>query len=96
MPSTSPVTEDNAEKRISFLAEPSSYRNVDRIAKEVHGRLEVMRQVVTEEGDFEVNLEEEVKHVQQMKEESKQTVESDSDMNHCIRRACITTWPFRK
>ena len=56
-----------------------------------------MRQVVTEEGDFEVKLKEEVKRVQQMKEESKQTVESDSsdnddDMIPKLTKAVKTTY----
>lgn len=43
--------------RIVFLIDPSLYRTVDKLAKENGGRLEILRQCVTEEGDVELESE---------------------------------------
>ena len=47
-----------------FLIDPSLYRAVDNIVKDAGGRLEILRQCVTEEGDVNLDAELERKHRQ--------------------------------
>jgi len=45
------------KERVQFLIDPSKYREVDTIAKNIGAALEIMRQIVTQEGDVDVSLE---------------------------------------
>eukprot|EP01083_Nonionella_stella_P042576 114951_1 len=49
---------DSGDKqRIEFFIDPSKFRAVDAIAKKYGAALEIMRQIVTQEGDVEVSVE---------------------------------------
>ncbi len=57
-------------QRVEFFIDPSKFRAVDSIAKKYGTTLEIMRQIVTQEGDVEVSLELErntvaARHIQQ-------------------------------
>ena len=45
------------KERIQFLIDPSKYRTADTIAKKIGSTLDIVRQIVTQEGDVDVNLE---------------------------------------
>jgi len=50
--------DDSVDKqRIEFFIDPSKFRAVDAIAKKYGAALEIMRQIVTQEGDVEVSVE---------------------------------------
>lgn len=63
-----PVTNEeirDTESRIAILlVDPSLYRTLENLAKQVNGRLEILKQVVMREGD--TNLEEEMRQKQQI------------------------------
>ena len=62
-----PSTGDENDTRIIFLSDPSLYRRMDGIARhdDVNGRLEIIQQCVTEEGDVTLGHELERKAQQQ-------------------------------
>lgn len=45
------------KERVHFLIDPSKYRTADTIAKKIGATLEIVRQIVTQEGDVDVSLE---------------------------------------
>jgi ribosome maturation protein SDO1 len=45
------------KERIQFLIDPSKYRTADTIAKKIGSTLDIVRQIVTQEGDVDVSLE---------------------------------------
>lgn len=68
------------ESHVVVLVDPSLYRDLDAIAKNVNGRLEILVQVVRQEGD--VNLEEEMER----KERKMEANEALSNkMEHSLR-----------
>lgn len=77
-----PSTGDN-DTRIIFLSDPSLYRRMDGIARhdDVHGRLEIIQQCVTEEGDVTLGHEIERKAQQQQQR----------DENHVLRTGRVAT-----
>lgn len=52
------------ERQSVVLVDPSLYRDLDEISKEINGRLEILQQVVRQEGDVDLELEMERKKQQ--------------------------------
>lgn len=60
------------KERIQFLIDPSKYRTADSIAKKIGTPLEIVRQIVTREGDVDVSLELERNYASQQNEMAQQ------------------------
>lgn len=58
------TAKDNDEAQTTVLVDPSLYRDLDEICKNAKGRLEILQQVVRQEGDVDLELEMERKKQQ--------------------------------
>lgn len=69
------------KERVQFLIDPSKYRAADAIAKKIGATLEIVRQIVTQEGDVDVSLELERNTANQQNQMAQQhTVKIDGDL----------------
>ena len=64
------TTKTDEECKVVVLVDPSLYRGLDEIAKNSNGRLEILKQVVRQEGDVNLELELERKKKQSVVDES--------------------------
>jgi len=69
------------KERVQFQIDPSQYRAVDSIAKEIGATLEISRQIVTREGDIDVSLELERNIAQEQSQDAAKNVAAVEESN---------------
>jgi ribosome maturation protein SDO1 len=81
--SSNSLDESSSSSCFVLLVDPSLYRPLDEVAKEIKGvRLEIIRQSVQQEGDVDLEQELERRKQQQQQQQQQQEVESADSLLH--------------